>query len=462
MAGQLLDCLGGQSFIRRGEREGAAFLAGAAGAADPVHIVFRVMRHVEVEHMAQPADIDAARGHIGTAQQAQLAGLELLQRREAHRLRHVAMQRAHAEAMLLQRLVENVDIDLAIAEDQRVLHILAADQPAQRLALVQLTHQQHALGNRGRHRGRLGDGDLLRVLQERIGQPTNFRRHGGGEEQRLPVGRQLGDDLLHIRDEAHVQHPVGLVDHQHAGIGQQNAATLEHVDQPAGRGNQHVHATHQQVLLVGHAFAADHQRVRQFQILAVFDEIFRHLQRQFARRLQNQAARHTGAGAAAVQNVQHRQSKSGGLAGAGLCATQHVAAHQHIRDGLFLDRRRVGVALLGDRPQNRLGQPERCEAGGQRFRLVIVIVRHFRVVVFIRFRRRGGFGRHRCDGSFRHDGRGRRGGFRNGQGNLRLGLCVGQTIGASRSGSKRRRGRGVRARWVHPNGKSTNASRSRA
>jgi hypothetical protein len=119
-----------------------------------------------------------------------------------------------------------------------------------------------------------------------------FRRHGGGEEQRLPQGRQHADDLLDIGDEAHVEHAVGFVDHQQAGLGQQQAAALEQVDQPARGRDQHVDAAIQRVLLLGHALAADQQRVVQFEIFAVFDEILGHLECQFARRLQDQRARH--------------------------------------------------------------------------------------------------------------------------------------------------------------------------
>ena len=57
--------------------------------------------------------------------------------------------------------------------------------------------------------------------------------------------------------------------------------------------------------------------------------------------------------------------KLGGLAGAGLRRAQHVAAHQHDRDRLLLDRRRMAVAHLGDGAQHRLGQ---AEIGKQRAR----------------------------------------------------------------------------------------------
>ena len=82
-------------------------------------------------------NVEAARGDIGGDQQRHLALAELLERRRARRLVHVAVQRADAEAMLLQRFVQRRDLALAIAEDDRVLQILGvAHQPAQRFALL--------------------------------------------------------------------------------------------------------------------------------------------------------------------------------------------------------------------------------------------------------------------------------------------------------------------------------------
>ena len=141
-------------------------------------------------------------------------------------------------------------------------------------------------------------------------------------------------------------------------VGQQDGAALEHVDQPAGRGDQHVDAAHQHVLLVGHALAADDQRVGQLQVFAVLDEILGHLQGEFARRLQDQAARHARPRARAGQDVEHRQGEAGGLAGAGLRRAHHVAAHQDVGNRLLLDRRGMAVAHLGDGAQHRLGQAE--------------------------------------------------------------------------------------------------------
>ncbi len=81
------------------------------------------------------------------------------------------------------------DVALAVAEDDGVLEIVGgADQVAQRLALFGrvAAGAGEMLADGGGGGGRAGDFDLDRIVQELFGDPLDFRRHGGGEEQRLP------------------------------------------------------------------------------------------------------------------------------------------------------------------------------------------------------------------------------------------------------------------------------------
>jgi hypothetical protein len=86
---------------------------------------------------------------------------------------------------------------------------------------------------------------------------------------------------------------------------------------------------------------------------------------EFARRRRG-PARAPAAGAARTAGIgaQSRCSigsaNAGGLAGAGLRGAQQVAAREHERDGLRLDRRGRGVAVFGDGAQQRVGQAERA------------------------------------------------------------------------------------------------------
>src|SRR5262249_30496108 len=101
---------------RRGERVGMALATGPAGAADAMHVILGMHRHVEIEHVAEALDVDAARGDVAAHHQADFAFLELVERLGTCRLRHVAMQAHRIEAVLGERFVEDLHVALAIAE----------------------------------------------------------------------------------------------------------------------------------------------------------------------------------------------------------------------------------------------------------------------------------------------------------------------------------------------------------
>ncbi len=89
--------------IERGDqRDRGAGAPGASGAADAVDVVVGMMRHVEIEDMADCGNIEAAGGDVGGHQERDFAVAELVEREGARRLFHVAMQGADAEAVLLQ------------------------------------------------------------------------------------------------------------------------------------------------------------------------------------------------------------------------------------------------------------------------------------------------------------------------------------------------------------------------
>ena len=63
-------------------------------------------------------------------------------------------------------------------------------------------------------------------------------------------------------------------------------------------------------------------------------------------------------GAGCSKLVQHWQRKRRGFAGAGLSAAEYIVAGEYLRDGLDLNWGGGFVAFCGDRPNNRLGEPQ--------------------------------------------------------------------------------------------------------
>ena len=64
------------AFILIAEADGDAGSAGAAGAADAMDIGFRFMWDIEIHHVGDRVDVDAARGNVTGNQQANAAVAE--------------------------------------------------------------------------------------------------------------------------------------------------------------------------------------------------------------------------------------------------------------------------------------------------------------------------------------------------------------------------------------------------
>ncbi len=172
----------------------------------------------------------------------------------------------------------------------------------------------------------------------------------------------FGQDALDRRQEAHVEHAVGFVQHQQFNAGQVDAATLQVVDQAARAGHQQVHATAQDVQLVAHADTAVDAGAGDTQVLAVAAQTVMHLGGQFAGRGQDQRTRLARAGThflrGGAQVLQQRQAERGSFAGTGLCAGQQVATGQRQRIAAA-GSGSIFVALLGKRTQQEGRQAQR-------------------------------------------------------------------------------------------------------
>ncbi len=136
-------------------------------------------------------------------------------------------------------------------------------------------------------------------------------------------------DAFDVGDETHVEHAVGFVDDQDLDAVQQELAALAVVEQATRRRDQHIGAALQLPVLLLKGNPADQKRdVELGMVLAVFDEVLFDLRREFARRFQDQRARHASAGTAFLEAREHRQHKGCCLAGTGLGDAQHVLALQ--------------------------------------------------------------------------------------------------------------------------------------
>ncbi len=208
--------------------------------------------------------------------------------------------------------------------------------------------------------------DRRGIVLELLGELADLVRERGREEQRLALLRKQRDDPLDVGDEAHVEHAVGFVEDQDLDLAEVHRLLPDEVEEPPRCGDEDLDAALQFLdLRVDVHAAVDHERAQR-DVLAVGFHAVVHLDRELARRREDQAAhrvqrRREALGCEGCQALQQRECEAGGLAGAGLRGSEQVTAGEDDGDGLRLDGGGFGVALLRDSAKQLGQQPEAFE-----------------------------------------------------------------------------------------------------
>ena len=305
-------------------------------------VVLRHHRYVEVDHVAQFGNVDSPGRDVGGHQNPVLAALEAGQRGRPLRLRPVAVNPLGVDPALDQEFHQPVGAVLGPGKDQGFGGGAPLEQRQQQGRLEILADRIDGL--RDAHgRGRLPlDVDRDRILEQLPGQPRDRWWHRGAEEQGLVAGRNVAEDFLDLGQEAHVEHPVGLIEHEVLEARELGIRKPEVVEQPAWRGDDHVGATAEGVLLRIHPHTAEHRRRRDGCMDGQIVEMLENLGRQFPSRRDHE--RSGGAAGFVDQAVQDREQEGGGFAAAGHGAGEDVPAGEGWGNGVELNGSWAGEA----------------------------------------------------------------------------------------------------------------------
>jgi hypothetical protein len=147
---------------------------------------------------------------------------------------------------------------------------------------------------------------------------------------------------------------IGFVEDENLDVLQRRGAALHVIEQTSRRGHDDVGARAQLVELRLHLDAADQTRGAEAVVLAEEIEESLRLQRDLARRREDEAPH----AAAVDEAIRHRQNERGGLAGAGLREADDVFAGERGGDDRGLNRRRIDKADLFDSRDDLGGEAE--------------------------------------------------------------------------------------------------------
>ena len=203
----------------------------------------------------------------------------------------------------------------------------------------------------GRHRR---DRDRHRITQHLRRQVGDRARHRRRKHQRLASRRKLGDDFPDVVNEAHVEHAIGLVEHETFDISEPERVASDQIEETARRGDQHVNAAKQGANLAAYWHTAYRQRRPDAQMSAIGAKAVEDLAREFAGRAEHQHPATLAQCRSLLRGeaMQDRQRECRGLAGSGLGDPDHVVARHDRRYGLDLDRSWSEVFFFGKRPRD--------------------------------------------------------------------------------------------------------------
>ncbi len=170
--------------------------------------------------------------------------------------------------------------------------------------------------------------------------------HRRAEEERLTLGRDVAENPLDVGQEAHVEHPVGLVEDEDLETGELGVGLLHVVEQATGRCHDDVDAAPERVFLGVHPHAAVDGGSRDRRVHREVVDVFQDLQGEFAGRTQDQ--RPGGSALQFHEPLQDGEDEGGGLAAAGHGAGQEVTPLKRRGDRFGLDRGGTGEPELLD------------------------------------------------------------------------------------------------------------------
>ncbi len=349
------------------ETDRVALGAGARGAAYAVHVVFRIVRQIEIEHMADVGNVQTARSHVGGDQHCNIAVVKVAHHFQPLGLRYVARQGLRHEAVGGQRPLEHFGDTLGVDEHHGAACVDPAQQPHQQRDLLvgrrKIEHLRHPVDG---HLVRL-DADQLGIVHVLVGQLHDPMRQGGGKHHGQPQRRvrQTPQNEADVLDESQIEHAVGFIHDRHLNMAQIEHMLLEIVDDAAGSADHYIDAFLENAPLLFVVHAAEHDGELQAGVLAQAQGVGVDLHRELARRCDDDGARRilrpVGRAGIRQQAIEKCDEEGRGLAGTGLGLTRHVAAGEGHGQGLRLNGGTAAIAQFGNAPLQGFGDVEGFE-----------------------------------------------------------------------------------------------------
>mmetsp|Transcript_24768 Transcript_24768/g.62173 ORF Transcript_24768/g.62173 Transcript_24768/m.62173 type:complete len:292 (-) Transcript_24768:358-1233(-) len=207
-----------------------------------MHIVLDLVREIIVDHTLDTLHIKTTRRHIGSQHQRRTTRTEFTEYPVTFTLCLITVNCQCWETILTKQSCQVIAGTLGRTENQDATTIHQRLQNLHQLLsfLKLLAAVDHLCDRRVRRDLSRTNRDLDGITQKLGGQLMDCLRPGGTPEKSLTIGTDLTNDLADLGLETHIEHAIGLIEHQIGDTTQVGLAALEQIDQTARCGDHHL------------------------------------------------------------------------------------------------------------------------------------------------------------------------------------------------------------------------------
>jgi hypothetical protein len=219
-------------------------VSGTAGTTNTVDVVVDIGGKIIVDDVGDVGDIETTSRDSGGNQDGAASVTEELESALTLTLGPVSVDGGGREALVDEEVGQRVGHALGLDEDERQSTSVGVEDVEKDGALVNVLDKLDLLGDVLRGGTNTADGQEDVVLEEIPGKHLDIAGEGGREHERLSVsdGRHVLtlDDAADLGLETHVQHAIGLIEHEILNVAQGDAASLYEIHKSARSGNEKV------------------------------------------------------------------------------------------------------------------------------------------------------------------------------------------------------------------------------
>ena len=249
----ILNLLEETSVSRQNEVNGGSLTTETASAADSMDIVLLVGGELEVDDESDLLDVDTSGEQIGSDEDTDGAGSELLHDDLTLLLVHLTVHASDDEILFSHGGLELVDPLLGVTVDDGLLDVQVGVQVNEDVNLpLVLLDGDIVLVNTLKGEVFLLDEDLCGVAHEMLGQGKGLGRESSREEANLDVSGQELEDVLDLLLEATVEHVISLIQDEELEVVCLKEASTHHVVDTSWGTNNDVLAFLQRLDVLAH------------------------------------------------------------------------------------------------------------------------------------------------------------------------------------------------------------------